>query len=122
MLGVVLSLALGPPQLPDGPAVPNPDPVPPTVVTGRDPTPPSPDTAGVPMTQADAVAAAVDLTWSAPDACPEAQEVRSGIAGLLGKATDPVAAAEVHVIASVTEPGSSYRLNLRIETPSGRTT
>ncbi|MEM6995105.1 MAG: hypothetical protein AAF721_31620, partial [Myxococcota bacterium] len=98
MLALAMVLAFGPPVLP-----------------------PPPSAEGEP-TPAQAVADAVDLRWTVPAECPTETEVRAGIAGLLGKATDVAAASEVHVIAGITAEGTAYRLDLRVETPSGQTT
>lgn len=98
MLALVLSLAVGPPLLPPPPSV-------------ADATTPAAE-----------VAAAVQLSWTAPSQCPPASKVREGIASLLGDATAVAAASEVRVVAEVVTEATAYRLNLRVETPSGQTT
>ncbi|MBL4686495.1 MAG: hypothetical protein JKY37_18005 [Nannocystaceae bacterium] len=98
MLALVLSLVVGPPLLPPPPSI------------------------GDATTPAAEVAAAVQLSWTAPSQCPPASKVREGIANLLGDATAVAAASEVRVVAEVMAEAAAYRLNLRVETPSGQTT
>lgn len=76
-------------------------------------------------TPAQAVAAAVELSWTVPPDCPDAARVREGIASMLGRAPNVSAASDVKVVASIADgqPGAApYRLQLEITTPSGRTT
>lgn len=106
MLPALLSLALvGPPVLPDAPAAD-------AATTGEESREPS---------AADRVAAAVDLSWNAPEGCPEAKRVREGIAALLASTTEVAAASEVTVTATVTKGPQQYRLALEVVTPSGKT-
>jgi len=108
VLELLLSLGLvGPPVLPDAPAA---DPPPTEDGTPSEPTP------------ADRVAAAVDLSWSAPASCPGAETVRRGIAALLASTTEVSAASEVTVTATVTQGPTQFRLALEVVTPSGKTT
>jgi len=85
---------------------------------GPPPELPPPAVPVVPQAVADAVA----LSWSAPAACPQTDVVRAGIAELLGGVTEVAAAAEVQVTGEILEEAGSYRLALRVETPSGQTT